>query len=644
MTAKYVFEHVTPGKIKFVLIGLAPYSFRYENANDFAACTRHLQYMLALDAPAQNDHDRLLQALISDGVKNFVATMNPEQADLNFDGEKNFFNRELSAAALVDWEAELKNLTKKLFPESVEKNFRVLKDYIQLCVDNGAKPVGVIFPFASAMHDNYDKKILTMFRLMIRQLEETTEFSCVDLFDLELGDNCFYNMSHLNIRGASFASVPLSLQLFDKKLLRLENFLGMNYGYFDMLSNLMPKDDYNALMADVFKLSVEKLRGKKKIRIGFVTDFSAMWCGDKLYNYFARDKRFETTVFLCLKRPKRTIKTVIDDFNHGVEQFKSRGINVVGISDMTAEVPPQDVIFYLRPYMDNLPNAFQLQDITVTTLVAYIPYSFQVAHDVVEYHHSIFYLPWKIFFSSLLNLKLIDRICKFGVPRGLYSGYPRLDVFFDDKDKLKFKWKTARRKSKKIIWAPHWSIEGTIGIHFATFQWNYKFMYEFAKAHPEISWVVKPHPDLLFSAVESGVFPSTAAFEEYLQAWDDLPNAQVYTGAYYNAIFATSDGMIHDSGSFIGEYQYAHKPMIYLTRDIRQYNEIAEKILSVSYLVDGQDLNGIAALMQKIFIDGKDPKRAEREKFFNEHLNYRKHNGMSASEFIYRNVRDELEG
>ena len=53
----------------------------------------------------------------------------------------------------------------------------------------------------------------------------------------------------------------------------------------------------------------------------------------------------------------------------------------------------------------------------------------------------------------------------------------------------------------------------------------------------------------------------------YLQAWNDLPNAQVYTGAYYQALFATSDGMIQDSGSFIVEYQYVDKPMIFLTRD-----------------------------------------------------------------------------
>ena len=199
----------------------------------------------------------------------------------------------------------------------------------------------------------------------------------------------------------------------------------------------------------------------------------------------------------------------------------------------------------------------------------------------------------------------------------------------------------TRSDAKRIIYAPHWSING--GVMYATFQWNYKFMYEFAKAHPEISWAFKPHPGLLFSAIEEGVFPSVEAFEEYLRAWDTLPNAKVVTGAYYQELFATSDGMIHDSGSFIAEYQYVNKPMIFLTRDGEKFSELANDILNASYTVDGRDLNGIVALMQEIFINGNDYKAAERKEAFNKHLNYLKENGMLASEFVFKSISKELE-
>ena len=170
-------------------------------------------------------------------------------------------------------------------------------------------------------------------------------------------------------------------------------------------------------------------------------------------------------------------------------------------------------------------------------------------------------------------------------------------------------------------------------------------MYEFAKAHPEISWVLKPHSHIYHYLVKMAkLFPTFEALQEYLQAWNDLPNAQVYTGAYYQAIFATSDGMIQDCGSFIAEYQYVDKPMIYLTRDTQKFNELGQTILAASYTVDGKDLDAIAAMIQRVFIDGDDYKAAERREVFDKYLNYPKANGMLASEFIFKTITDDLKG
>ena len=214
-----------------------------------------------------------------------------------------------------------------------------------------------------------------------------------------------------------------------------------------------------------------------------------------------------------------------------------------------------------------------------------------------------------------------------------------MDIFFDKNADLKFDWKMVRPDAKKIIWAPHHNVKAGGG---ATFAWNYKFMYEFAKAHPETSWVVKPHPFLLSRAVTNKLFPSAAACKEYFQKWNELPNAQVYMGSYYQSLFATSDGMIHDSGSFVAEYQYADKPMIYLRFKMGGFSELGKKILEASYCVDGRDFDAITAMMQRVFIDGDDYKAAERRAVFDKYLNYPKANGMLASEFIYKNIADEL--
>ena len=568
-------------------------------------------------------------------MKNSFKSITAAQADLNFNRTKHSLNAELPAKALIGWEGELDNVTKKMRPKVIEKNFQVLRDYIKLCRDNGAQPVGVVFPFAPIIRSNYDEDVLTLFRLALRQFD----FPVIDLFDLKLGYDCFYNLAHLNLRGAAVASTVLSVNLHARDLLPKETFCDMNYEYFNLLSNILPKDNYNALMSNVFKMSAQILRRKDKIKVGFVTYDASMWSGDELYNFFARDEKFEPTVFLCLRTDQGDKDTVKRDFMHGVEQFKSRGLNVVPVAERTAAVPAQDVLIFLTPYFGVLPNAFQLSRLTARTLTTYVPYGFSSTdYDVLD--AEIVRIVWRMFFPSIQNLERFKTECKTGMPRGLYSGYPKLDDLCQNRNALKFAWKTARPDAKKIIYAPHWSIDG--GVKFATFQWNWRLMYEFARAHPEISWVVKPHPNLLFSAVEKGVFPSAEAFEAYLKAWNDLPNAQVYTGAYYQALFATSDGMIHDSGSFIAEYQYVDKPMIFLTRDTQKFNELGEKILSASYRVDGRNLQGIAFLMQKVFIEGNDPLKDARRKVFDEYLNYYKRNGMTASKFIFKSIASEL--
>ncbi len=632
LTARYVFEHVAPGTIKFVFIGLAPYSFRYDNAESFSVCSRNLQYMLGLNLPDKTPHDFLLKNLANDTMKKFFMTITEQDADLNIDFVKKDNDAELPAKAVVTWEDELDNLTKKFRPETVEKNIQILKDYIKLCVDNGAKPIGIVFPFAPMMRKNYDAELLNNFRATIRQLEEASDFKCIDLFDIGFGYDCFYNMAHLNLKGAALASLFISLQLYDWKILSTENFCDANYSYFKLLANNISTKNYNAFLEEVFKLSAQRISRKEKIAIGFVLFDSSMWCGDDLYKFFADDERFEPTIFLCLRGDRSERELIEKDFWHGVEQFKSRGLNVVAVSDENFSLPEQDLLIFLTPYFETLPNAFQLLNLTARTLLLYIPYALNLTNWGI-YNTPIYHIGWKLFFDTRFHVDLLKKNCRTGMARGLYSGYPKLDALYKN---LQFDWKTSQPDAKKIIWAPHWSIND--GVRYSTFQWNYQFMYDFAKAHPETSWVVKPHPNLFFSAIQSGLFDSAEAFEEYLQAWNDLPNAQVYTGGYYQNLFATSDGMILDCASFIGEYQYTHKPMIYLTRDTQRFNPLGEEILNVSYLVDGKNLDGIAELLQKIFVEGDDYKADERKKFFDEQLNYFAHNGMTASEFIYKSI------
>ena len=521
---------------------------------------------------------------------------------------------------------------------TVDENLDALTEYLKLCAQVNTKAVCVILPVAPNVRDRYRQKFVTPLCEILTALKALFDFELVDLFDLPMPENYFVDET-LTSDGIDAVSTILTFELYERKIFTFADFRRMSYEYFHELSRCLPPKIFHAQMNKVFRATVDELKRKARIKIAFVTDHAATWCGDELYNLFANNKRFEPTIFLC-----RSGESTLDDARHDVKQFKSRGLNVVGIFDEDTATEPQDVVIFLRPYIQLLSERFQLDAMTPQTLWTHIPYGLKVTSMDFDATQPLYRLAWKVFFETAAALKFFDERCQIGVPRGVVSGHPKLDVFFDAAKKFSFPWKMTRPDAKKIIWAPHWSFKAGEGVHviMSTFDSNYEFMYEFAKNHPETSWVVKPHPKLAFAAVNSGLFASDAAFSAYLQAWNDLPNALVFTGGYYQDIFATSDGMIQDSGSFLAEYQFTHKPMIYLTRDERPFNELGEKILDVTYRVDGRDFDGIAALIRKVFVDGEDPLKDARRKVFDELLNYRHFNGMTASEFIFHSIADEL--
>ena len=639
--AKHVFANAAPDTIKFVLIGLEPRSFQQNNDINFLNDTQNLRYALTFDDPT--DRDEFLMSLLNDDFKK-IFTSDTDDADINFDDVKFMFNRTFSVETIYAWDDDAKNFSLETFDDNLQllNDYIELKDYIELCLANGAKPIGVIFPFAPAVRKNFSKKFLSAFRKMIRRLEENYDFICVNMFNLKLGYDCFGDMTHLNTRGQSIANALIALKLHAAELLPAENFCGMSYEYFGNLSDVAPKDEFAALMESVFEASAAKIRHKEKIRIAFVLHEQTQWFGAELYNLFARNEKFETTFFMCARITGATGNRLFEkDFWRSIEQINSCVSGVIVPEGRKVYFPPQDVLIYLTPFPSTVPFALRGENLTPETLVAHIPYAFDISIRSKEYYNRLmFRVAWKVFFSSVAGLEMFAKKNAVGMPRGVFSGYPRMDAFFKRDVQFTFDWKMARPDAKKIIWAPHWSINSDV--KFATFQWNFEFMYEFAKSHPETSWVVKPHPALFDTAVKENVFESVAAFEQYLRAWDALPNAKVVVGAYYQAIFATSDAMIHDSDTFIAEYQYVDKLMIFLTRDTQKFNTLGKKILRASYLVDGQNFDAIAETIQRVVIDGNDYKAVERRELFDKYLDYPKINGALASAFIHGSIADAL--
>ena len=194
-------------------------------------------------------------------------------------------------------------------------------------------------------------------------------------------------------------------------------------------------------------------------------------------------------------------------------------------------------------------------------------------------------------------------------------------------------------KMKRVIIAPHYSVFPNSDICYSTFHKNMWFwMYLAKKYENRISFVFKPHPNLRRSSVSMQLFKSYEEYDRYIQEWNELPNALAVQEGNYLEHFASSDAMIMDSGSFIGEYLYTGKPLLYLTRPEQTFMEIGHKALASYYKAPGEDYMAIERFVEDVVLEGNDSMADARKKVFEEEYDYYKNNGQLASDFIVNEV------
>ena len=145
-----------------------------------------------------------------------------------------------------------------------------------------------------------------------------------------------------------------------------------------------------------------------------------------------------------------------------------------------------------------------------------------------------------------------------------YSG---LDPYIDKKyliiDKNIKTWK--HHDKKKIIWAPHHSIEeGSNWPLFSTFLIYFEKMLNLLEDETNnLEICFKPHPSLkkLYNHPNWGKYKT----DKYYSYWLKNKNGILHESIYHD-LFLTADAMILDSVSFMTEFSFIEKPICFLTR------------------------------------------------------------------------------
>jgi len=196
-----------------------------------------------------------------------------------------------------------------------------------------------------------------------------------------------------------------------------------------------------------------------------------------------------------------------------------------------------------------------------------VPYFEQICDDYhAHFNNDTTNFCWRVFQINDLH-KQISQDHSYGSGENVVvTGYPATEPFYSEEYKSTRVWR--KNSKKKIIIAPHHSIGNSTKLANSTFIDNADYFIELANLHnDDVDFAFKPHPLLKQKLYEHKDW-GKARTDQYWDFWKNADNTQLETGPYIN-LFIGSDAMIHDCSSFIIEYLYVRKPVLYLNSDIR---------------------------------------------------------------------------
>ena len=380
------------------------------------------------------------------------------------------------------------------------------------------------------------------------------------------------------------------------------------------------------------------------LNVVFMVFHASIWKFDRLYWKMLASKEFNPVIVIC---PYVLMGNDVmnKDMNAAFDWYQTNNYNVLkgidegNILDIKSQLKP-DLMVFTNPHKLTMERFYAPHFIDVLSI--YVPYGHQVCHykNYQPQYNQVFHnIMWKIFTTNELDKQIF---VDFNEKRGknvVVSGYPGVDNLIDKTYVPKNVWKKQTSKMKKVIWAPHQTIEPTDEIYWGTFlqyaETIRDLTIEFADT---IQFSMKPHPFLRHRLNKHpgwGVEKTQA----YYEFWENSENTQLNEVDYID-LFLQSDALIHDSGSFLAEYLYTNKPALYMLAGdhvVDSLSPLGKMALNSHRLAYNSE--AIRDFLLTTVLSGDDEMQETRSKFVSEHL---KCSEQVPSEFIYEFLTDKM--
>lgn len=391
---------------------------------------------------------------------------------------------------------------------------------------------------------------------------------------------------------------------------------------------------------------LDRLKEKSTITVGFQVIHRSIWKYDRLYQEMEQDPFFDPFIFVCpYLREDRA--QMLQEMNATFNDMQLKGYNVIKTYDERSDhwadiksVMEPDIVFYSVPF-DYTRDEYRIHHFS-ESLSCYVPYFFTTnGKEGKNYDGPFHNLVWRNFYETEVHKQYAEKYARNAGDNVVVSGYPPLDDFLyplenHDSDP----WPLPDQK--RIIWAPHHTIEGQgQGLDYSTFKHYHALFQTIAREYSDrIQIAFKPHPMLkekLYRDEDWGKERTDA----YYQFWTELENGLLELGGY-KKLFLTSDALIHDCSSFMVEYLSTSKPPLYLLHD----ENVSDRLHKFGKMALEQHYHAhrsvdIIQFIEDQVLEEDDIRKEERIQFIEEHLKQK--DGISASENIIEYIKSVIQ-
>lgn len=382
-----------------------------------------------------------------------------------------------------------------------------------------------------------------------------------------------------------------------------------------------------------------------KIRVVFLAMNLGMWRYQRVYERFVKDKRFDVKIVLSpsyqfeKSEQARDIQILRNYFtSYSIPFVDWDFFNEESLLNLRTDIRP-DILFYPQQYRSvYYPDHSFVK--FLDKLLCLCPYGLATEEENWTYNTGFHNIAWKLFYTNRSELYAARRLAINKGKNVVVTGYPNMTEYLSkDNSHANDVWKVNDRRFKRIIWAPHYSINPHEDeLYLSNFLRMADLMLLIADEFKDrILIAFKPHPKLrtkLYAHPDWGVDRT----DSYYKQWEESGNTQLETGAFID-LFKTSDAMIHDCDSFQIEYLYLNKPVMFVSNGVDQKGTslLREEAMKCHYI--GRNNDDIRRFVNMV-IRGEDIMEEKRQQFFKRYL--LPENGTDVAFNIYNEILTAL--